>query len=204
LTALNERLPESLALTAPRFAEVNAENPAGVQAADDALLDYLLRTFVEPPKPRDVESAGQPVVRRAHTVLRRKAVSTIVAAARKAGLRKEDLEVEAKVKGRTREWHLDLRIPRARRFLQHVLVLPEIEETYHEAAALARIWQDIRSRQRTSSLTAVFYSTNGVPKSKLKAGEELLAADDIEAVYSAQLPTHYGELLGQQKLPRGS
>jgi hypothetical protein len=35
-------------------------------------------------------------------------------------------------------------------------------------------------------------------------GEEMLAADDIEAVYSAQLPTHYGELLGQQKLPRGS
>jgi hypothetical protein len=133
-------------------------------------------------------------------VLRRQAVNTIVKAARKAGLRKQDVEVEPKVKGRTRDWHLDVRIPQAKRYLHHILVLPELEETYHEAAALARIWQDVQPSHRNAELTAVFYSTNGIPKAALKAGEKLLARDRIETVYAKELSRHYSELLGQLKI----
>jgi hypothetical protein len=202
LVAINNDLPESLMLTPPRFAEVNPETPPGVEPPDQALVDYLFRTLVEPPKPITDESGAQPVIRRAHTVLRQRAVKTIVRAAREAGLRRRDLEVEPKVRGRTREWQLDVKIPKAKHFLHHILVLPQLEETYHEAAALARIWQDIRPTHRKASLTAVFYSTNGIPKAALKAGEKMLERDDIEAVYAKELPRHYDELLGQLKIPK--
>ncbi len=80
-------------------------------------------------------------------------------------------------------------------------MLPELEETFHEAAALARIWQDVQKRRRgVADLTAVFYSHNGMPKSKLEPGEKLLKADKIKAVYSKELPAYYRELRGQQRL----
>jgi hypothetical protein len=200
LTEINNRLPESLALAAPRFAELSAATPPGAQSPAEGLVEYVFRTFVEPPKPAQSESEDEPTTRRAHTVLHRRAQNTIVSAARKAGLRREEFEVEAKVKGRSREWHLDVRIPQAKRYLHHILVLPELEETFHEAAALARIWQDVQPSQQKSELTAVFYSSNGIPKTELKAGEKLLKSDDIRTVYVSELPHYLTELRGQQRL----
>ena len=44
LTAINNELPESVALTAPRFAELGAATAPGVQGSEEALLNYLLQT----------------------------------------------------------------------------------------------------------------------------------------------------------------
>ena len=61
-----------------------------------------------------METDGEPSTRRAHTILRRRARTTIVKAVRTAGLRKEDLEIEPAVKGKTRDWHLDVRVLQAK------------------------------------------------------------------------------------------
>jgi hypothetical protein len=201
LPLLNRTSPESIALTEPRVAELTPE----VERSEDDLLHHLFETFVEPPLPlrEDVDSERIPTTRRAHLTLRRAAVRSIVRSAKQAGIPRERLELDPTVKGRTREWKFDVRIAtRASRLLQHILVLPDLEETYHEAAALARIWQDVRPARASSApgLTAVFYSENGVNKSKLAAGERLLEDDGIETVYAKELPHFYKELAGQTRL----
>jgi|SRR2546422_10853223 len=199
---LTRGLAEQLGFSEARVAELNTERPGGTEPPHEALLGHLYQTFVEPPRPLRIEGggAGAAAPRRAHTTLRRAAVKIIVRRAREAGLDKDALEIDPAVKGHTREWHLDVRIPRANYFLQHILVLPELEETYREAAALARIWQDVRRERQAGQLTAVFYSQNGIPRGKLRAGEELLAADNITAVYAPELPKFYRELVGQRRL----
>ena len=80
-------------------------------------------------------------------------------------------------------------------------MLPDLEETFHEAAALARIWQDVDPREKKEAeLTAVFYSSNGTPRAKLRPGEKLLADDKIHAVYAADLRGYYTEITGQTRL----
>jgi hypothetical protein len=140
-------------------------------------------------------------------VLHRVAKRSLISAAGKAGFKDRFTEAPI-VSGKTRKWTLDLQVrPRERPtgvFLQHILVLPDVEETYQETAAIARIWQDIKQRQksrtRSGGLTAVYYSKNGVPRRQLKAAEELLAEDKITVIYSGDLPAYYKELAGQQRL----
>jgi len=141
---------------------------------------------------------------RAHTVLHRAAKRAIISTAKKAGF-KDRFAENPTVSGKTRKWTFDVEIrPRARPaglFLQHILVLPDVEETYHETAALARIWQDAREGgARRGALTAVYYSRNGVSRRQLKAAEGLLADDEIRTIYAGDLLTYYKELSGQQRL----
>jgi hypothetical protein len=181
------------------------EVAASTATPENALVQHLFEIFAEPPRPQSSpdEPTGTPAIRRSHTVLHRAAVRKIVSTARQAGLGRDDVEVEPSITGSTRLWHFDLRIRRARRYLQHVLVLPEIEETFHEAAAVARIWQDVQARHARAdvSLTAVFYSRNGMPeKAELEPGEKLLKKDRINTVYAKELPRYYAELVGQSHL----
>ena len=203
LSRLNGAMTERLQLTEPRFAELSDVRSAGAESPEETLLTHLFEVFAEPPRPQHAsgEPGYSPMVRRAHMTLRRAAVRTMVRSAREAGLRKDDLELDATRKGTTREWRFDVGIPRASRLLHHILVLPDIEETYHEAAALGRIWQDVLARHRgDTGLTAVFYGTNGIARSKLEPGERLLRRDRVKTVYARELPHYYRELLGQQKL----
>jgi hypothetical protein len=199
LPLLGREAPESIAMTEPRVAELARE--AG--SSEESLLNYLFETLVEPPSPlRDhADVSRMPTTRRAHVTLRRAAVRTMLRSARLAGIPKDRLHLDPTVRGRTRDWKFDVRVEvKTSQLLQHILVLPDLEETYHEAAALARIWQDVRRPRTSAGLTAVFYSENGVNKSKLEAGQRLLEKDGVETIYAKELPYYCKELVGQQPL----
>lgn len=205
LSLLGNEIGHGFEFTEPRYAELGSANAVETQR----LAAYLMDTLVEPPRPllgQDLELVT-PRATRAHTILHRAAKRSLISAARKAGFKGQFTEAPT-VSGKTRKWTLDLEVrPRSRpagMFLQHILVLPDVEETYQETAAIARIWQDIQQRQerrsRPDGLTAVYYSKNGVPRRQLKAAEELLAEDKIKVIYAGDLPAYYKELAGQQRL----
>lgn len=201
LSALHAEVGYNFECTEPRYAELKSETSGEVEQ----LMAYLMDTLVEPPRPLHREpDEAETRMTRAHTVLHRTARRAIVSTAKRAGL-KGRLTEEPRVLGKTRKWTFDLQVRARTRptglFLQHILVLPDVEETYQETAALARIWQDVKeARGRNAALTAVYYSRNGIPKNKLKAAQELLADDKITSLYSSDLLAYCHELAGQQRL----
>jgi len=202
---LNREISPRLVLSEPRYAELTEMTDSELQT----LVDYLFQTLVAPPKARRIVGAEEAErrARRAYGTLHREARKAIIRAAKDAGLR-DRITPEPKVRGKTREWQFDLEIrpaPRPRAYyVQHILVVPDLEETYQETAALARIWQDVlsgfRTKPREAKLTAVYYAKNGIQRSKLEAAEKLLNADDIDAVYRPELPKYYREVAGQKRL----
>jgi len=197
LSALGQEINHSIQLAAIRYAEL----PSVDETQLGTLVGYLFQTFVEPPLPQRVPRPEGAVVsaRQTHGALHRAAKKTITHAARKAGLG-SDFEAEASVTGQTRTWQFDLRLKRAPLFVHHILVLPDLEETYWETAGLARIWQDVKRKHRTADLAAVYFAKDGIQKDKLQAADRLLGADDIRTVYPDQLERLYREALGQRKL----
>jgi DUF3037 family protein len=68
------------------------------------------------------------------------------------------------------------------RLFHHVLVLPDAEESYDQAAALARRWLDVQHKSGNhKQLTAVFYSREDVPAPSIAEAAALLKHDKIEA-----------------------
>ncbi len=202
LTFLRREINHDIELTEQRFAEL----PAVTEPQVSATLSYLYDTLVDPPEPkpgqiaRAVEAAAAPpTVRRAHATLHRAARRTILKVAGQVAS-KTYLESEPIVTGSTRTWRFDLKVVPAARYIQHILALPDLEETMVETAALARIWQDVEGRHRNAKLTAVYYSENGVARNTLRDGEKLLAKDRIETIYAEELREHYAHLLGQKRL----
>ncbi len=74
------------------------------------------------------------------------------------------------------------------RLFHHVLVLPEPEESYDQAAALARRWIDVREANGADRLlTAVFYSRENVPNPVLPDAAALLRHDEIQVASVSDL-----------------
>jgi Protein of unknown function (DUF3037) len=194
---LKREIDQGLELTEPRYAELEGVTSEQVST----LTHYLYETFVEPPKLRHVLAARQVEVqpRPAHSGLRRKAKGAMLKVAKKQ-LPHEIIQQEPEISGVTRKWKLDLGISANANFLQHILVLPDVEETLHETAAVGRIWQDVKVRHRNAGLTAVFFSQNGIPRGVLRDSEKLLKKDAVETIHINDLPSHLKELRGQLRL----
>lgn len=199
LGSLRRELNHGIEVTEPRYAELADVSETQL----NTLLGYLYQSLVEPPKlvsqPSVEEAYAEPRTRRAHATLHRAATKKIISAAKK--LKRENaFEEQPLATGRTRVWKFDLKVRPAARFLHHILVLPDLEETIHETAALARIWQDVKSKHPANGLTAVYCSHNGYRHQSLRDGERLLSRDKIETIYQDQLPGYCKELLGQRRL----
>lgn len=70
----------------------------------------------------------------------------------------------------------------------HVLVLPEPEESYDQAVALARRWIDVREANGADRLlTAVFYSRDSIPNPVLPDAAALLRHHDIQVASVSDL-----------------
>ena len=83
----------------------------------------------------------------------------------------------------------------------HVLVLPDAEESYDQAAALARRWIDVREKSGNhKSLTAVFYGREDASVSPPSDAAALLKHDKIQAASLDDLAEIAGELEPQRKL----
>lgn len=76
--------------------------------------------------------------RQTHGALPRPAKKRTIAVARKVGP-KGKFKTEPTVTGQTRKWQFDLRLSPTPFFVHHILVLPNLEETFSETAGLARI-----------------------------------------------------------------
>jgi DUF3037 family protein len=83
-------------------------------------------------------------------------------------------------------------IPKARgpeRLFHHVLVLPNPEDSFDQAAALARRWIDVRQANgKSRHLTAVFYKRGGGKVKPDSEAEALLENDKIEVATLSGLP----------------
>lgn len=197
LSMLKHHVNHDTQLTSVRYAELTSLEESQLQT----LLAYLYQTLVQPPMPARVSRphAGEVVVRQGHGTLHRAAREAILRAVRKV-TRPEEFESNATVTGETRTWRFDLKIRPASAFVHHVLVLPNIEETYWEAAGLARIWQDMRKRQKRAELAALYYFGDGIQKHILRDADRLLNSDEIRPLYPDQLERYHSELLGQKRL----
>ena len=197
LSLLKQEINRGIELTSPRFAEM----PDVTESQLGTLLGYLFETFVEPPPLRRAAGVklSEKRTRHAHTTLHRAAKKEIIRRARKAGLEK-DCDVDPAIPGQTRKWRFDLKIRPASSLIHHILVLPDLEETYENTAALVGIWRDVMRRHKGLNLAAVYYSDNGIPKKELRDGEKLLDRDGIRTLYVGDLPRYYLELAGQERL----
>lgn len=194
---LMHEINHDVQLASVRYAEIPSLDESQLQT----LLGYLFQTLVEPPLPK---RAGRPEVsevgvRQTHGTLHSAARKAIFRAAKKVA-HEEKFEPDATVTGRTRTWQFDLKIRPTSAFVHHILVLPDIEETYWEAAGLARIWQDVKKKHKSAELAALYYSRDGIPKDKLRDADKLLSSDEIRPLYPDQLEKYYSENLGQKRL----
>lgn len=197
LTTLGQEINHSIQLAGIRYAEFPSIDDTQLHT----LLGYLFQTLVEPPAPQKVRKPATAVtsMRQAHGALHKAAKKTIIRAAKKVGLG-TDFEPDASVTGQTRRWQFDLRLRRAPFFVHHILVLPELEETYWETAGFARIWQDVTRRHKNADLSAFYFAKVGIQKDELQAAGRLLHKGKIRTVYADQLEHLYREVLGQRRL----
>jgi hypothetical protein len=139
--------------------------------------------------------------------LRRAARSAIVRTLREslgAPLARQLLQKDVEVVGEVHVNRFDAAVAmghgREERLFHHVLVLPEPEESYNQAAAVARRWMDVRSRKGPRrSLTAVLYSRTEIEQTAIKDAKQLLKHDDIE-VASLQRVARFAHSLSPSRL----
>lgn len=102
------------------------------------------------------------------------------------------IQKDYEIKGMVHQNRFDLAIVPPRqdpiRLFHHVLVLPDAEESYDQAAALARRWIDVREIGGNGRmLTAVFYSRDNPAEAELPEATELLRHDHIEVANISKL-----------------
>jgi Protein of unknown function (DUF3037) len=70
----------------------------------------------------------------------------------------------------------------------HVLMLPDAEESFNQAASLLWKWQDVRERNgRTRELTAVLYSREGAKREGIQEAKSVLKKDRVQIAEVDQL-----------------
>jgi hypothetical protein len=83
---------------------------------------------------------------------------------------------------------------------QHLLVLPDAEDTFTQAAGLVWRWSDIEARNSTKrTLTAVLYGRR-VQRLAIRDASKLLKQQDIELAHVSDLPKLARELQEQREL----
>lgn len=84
---------------------------------------------------------------------------------------------------------------------QHLLLLPDAEENYTQAAGLCYKWNDIQSANHaTRSMTAVLYGRREPERKALADSLKILKKEDVKVVRLAQLPTEVRRLADQKEL----
>jgi len=87
------------------------------------------------------------------------------------------------------------------RLFHHVLVLPDAEESYDQAAALARRWLDVQQKSGNhKQLTAVFYGRDEAPVTPPAEATALLKHNKIRSANLDQLADIASDLAPQRRL----
>jgi hypothetical protein len=140
--------------------------------------------------------------------LKKEATRAVVTAFREGygPLRKNIVERRYEVSGKLHRSVFDLALrtgskkSRREQLFQHLLVLPDAEESFNQAASLVWKWQDIQAKNGANrGLTAVLYGR----KHHQKAGDDtakILKAEEITMTHVAELPRIAKEYLGQADL----
>ncbi len=187
---------------------IRVSGPRAVLFDDfDAEIDTLFREWVAPrPSGRNRAEAA---TRDPLGGLRREAQSAIMRIIRKAirtPVARRRIVSDYEIPGRVHRNKFDVAIVPPRRassvrLFHHVLVLPDSEESYDQAAALARRWIDVRERSGNhKSLTAVFYSRTDTPVAPPEEATALLKHDKIQAASLDDLVEIASDLDSQTRL----
>jgi glycine/D-amino acid oxidase-like deaminating enzyme len=113
-----------------------------------------------------------------------------------------DYEVEGKIHLNRFDAALIPKLRGPERLFHHVLVLPNPEDSFDQAAALARRWIDVRQANgKSRHLTAVFYRRGGGKVKPDSEAEALLENDKIKVATLAGLPGMLRGLEPQKSLP---
>ena len=183
-SALREQTGNLIRISGPRTVLLN-------NAAEE--IDLLFREWVAPRR-----SAGRVEgrVRDPLGGLRRLARSAIVRTLRESlspPAARQMLKRDVEVAGQIHLNRFDAALVPSRRhnvrLFQHVLVLPEPEESYDQAAAVARRWLDVKAAEGPPCfMTAVLYSRENPGQAEMPDAIELLENDGIEIANLSGLP----------------
>jgi DUF3037 family protein len=186
---------------------VRVSEPRSVLFEDlDAEVETLFREWVAPPSPPKERSETGP--RDPLGGLRREAKSAIVRIIRDAialPRTAKQLVQDYEISGTIHRNKFDVAVMPSKtgsiRLFHHVLVLPDPEESYDQAAALARRWLDVQQKSGNhKQLTAVFYSRDATSVTPPAEATALLKHDKIRAANLDQLVDIAGDLAPQARL----
>ena len=140
--------------------------------------------------------------------LKKEATRAVVTAFREGygPLRKNIVQRRYEVAGKMHRSIFDLALrtgtkkSRREHLFHHLLVLPDVEESFNQAASLVWKWEDIQAKNGANrNLTAVLYGR----KQHQKAGDDaakILKAQDIEMTHVSELPKIAKQYHGQADL----
>lgn len=142
--------------------------------------------------------------------LKKKASSAVVRAFREGygTLKRETFHRRYEVAGAVHKNIVDLAMvgrvgnKECERLFHHVLVLPDAEESFTQAAGLCCRWEDIKETNHVDrNLTAVLYERVGTLGKGLSDATQLLKKAEIEVTRIKELPGLAQRLKGQRLLP---
>ena len=182
--ALRERSGNTVRLSGPRTVFLTHPNTEADRLFEEWVAVRARGRSGRPLQPRDPLSG---IRTEAQIMLRR----TLREGIRTPAIRRL-LQPNYQVPGRVHLNKFDAAfVPKEKRarvqIFHHVLVLPDPEDTYDQAAALARRWIDVRDVGNHKQLTAVLYSRENPTQVKAPDATELLKHDHIEVVNVAKL-----------------
>ena len=172
----------------------------------DQEFETLFSQWVSPTKAARV--VREQTTRDPLSGLKREATRAVVSAFREGygPLRKNIVQRRYEIAGKMHKSIFDLALrigtkkSREEHVFQHLLVLPDAEESFDQAASLVWKWQDIQSKNGADrNLTAVLYGR----KHHQKAGDDaakILKAQDIEMAHVSELPRIAKQYHGQADL----
>ena len=131
--------------------------------------------------------------------LKHEAVSALLRAIRQGygrSLTRKVFARDYRVRGKTHRSVFDLAIigeavmGRREHYFQHVLVFPDAEESFSQAAALCWRWADVRAMNgKVRQLTAVLYGRGGQHTPASSSATSLLRREEIKVATIEQLPS---------------
>jgi hypothetical protein len=122
-----------------------------------------------------------------------KAITTTLRGSYKGPNARKSIQRDYEIEGKVHVNRFDaVLMPRQRgpeQLFHHVLVLPNPEDSFDQAAALARRWMDVRQANgKSRRLTAVFYKRGGGKVRPDSEAEALLENDKIDVATLSALP----------------
>ena len=141
--------------------------------------------------------------REAHTAITRQIRETLP-----PQIRRDNYKPRHEVRGQKHTSVFDAAIVMKRRthsvehLFHHVLLMPDAEESFNQAASLLWKWNDVQERNgKDRDLTAVLFSRGGVKREGVEEAKSILKKDKVRVAEVRQVPGIVRDVGPQLRLP---